>query len=230
MTQWPFKCPYKITQAYANKSDRYKNGVHLGLDILPLKDGKGWPAPVYPILPGKTRYFYNDLHGNPSPMIAIDTPLDTPFIAYLKSKGVIPKTYDGPVKLYHEYFHGLEILDKDGEVSQETPIMKAGNTGFTFTGNQPVPENMKGVPPYPGLHLHLECRLIGTNNKLLAQTDDNPSGTIDPLLILNYKPMQFKTQNYKGELRIILQADDEITWKALCKVYGVSPETFDETI
>jgi hypothetical protein len=34
---------------------------------------------------------------------------------------------------------------------------------------------------------------------------------------------QFKTQNYKGELRIVLQADDETTWQALCKVYGLDP-------
>jgi hypothetical protein len=34
---------------------------------------------------------------------------------------------------------------------------------------------------------------------------------------------QFKTQNYKGELRIVLQADDDTTWQALCKVYGLDP-------
>jgi hypothetical protein len=44
------------------------------------------------------------------------------------------------------------------------------------------------------------------------------------------KPMQFKTQNYKGELRIVLQADSEQTWEALCKVYGVDPKTINEII
>lgn len=42
---------------------------------------------------------------------------------------------------------------------------------------------------------------------------------------------QFKTQNYKGELRIILQSDNETTWQALCKVYGIDPTApFDETV
>lgn len=237
--QWPFKCPYKITQGYANKSDRYKNGVHLGLDILPLDaQGKGWPAPTYPILGGKTRYFYNEPHGNPAPMIAVDTLLDAPFISYLKTKGVIPQDYAGTVTLYHEYLHGLEILDKDGEVSQDTPIMKCGNTGMTYTGKVingetvyvPVPENMKGVPPYPGLHLHLQCYLIGTNNKLLAQTPDNPSGTISPLIILNYKAMNefVKILNYKGEVGIFIAAEDIPTLKALGKTFGRPVETDDQ--
>ena len=41
---------------------------------------------------------------------------------------------------------------------------------------------------------------------------------------------QFKTQNYKGELRIVLEADSEQTWEALCKVYGVDPKTINEII
>ena len=41
---------------------------------------------------------------------------------------------------------------------------------------------------------------------------------------------QFKTQNYKGELRIVLQAYSMITWEAICKVYGVDPKKIDEII
>jgi len=45
------------------------------------------------------------------------------------------------------------------------------------------------------------------------------------------KPMsQFKTQNYKGELRIVLQASNETEWLALCKVYGANPSEIDEEI
>jgi len=50
------------------------------------------------------------------------------------------------------------------------------------------------------------------------------------LLVLKGTPMQFKTQNKQGELRIVLQADDMATWTALCKVYGVDPTHFDEVI
>lgn len=50
-------------------------------------------------------------------------------------------------------------------------------------------------------------------------------------LIINLKNMgQFKTQNYKGELRIVLQADSEQTWEALCKVYAVDPKVINEII
>lgn len=49
--------------------------------------------------------------------------------------------------------------------------------------------------------------------------------------VLTVKPMgQFKTQNYKGELRLVLQADSEATWEALCKVYGVDPKKITEVI
>lgn len=41
---------------------------------------------------------------------------------------------------------------------------------------------------------------------------------------------QFKTQNYKGELRVVLQADSMETWKALCRVYGLDPNKIDEEI
>lgn len=69
---------------------------------------------------------------------------------------------------------------------------------------------------------------------------NNPATTfIQPLppveafyqIIINPKNMpQFKTQNYHGELRIVLQADSEQTWEALCKVYSVDPKQIDETI
>jgi len=70
--------------------------------------------------------------------------------------------------------------------------------------------------------------------------DSEPGGAIKPLNYggavilsqhsLKVRNMQFKTQNYKGELRIILQADSEPTWEALCKVYGVDPKKIDEII
>lgn len=41
---------------------------------------------------------------------------------------------------------------------------------------------------------------------------------------------QFKTQNFKGELRVVLRADSIPTWEALCKVYGLDPKKIDEVI
>jgi len=177
---YPLKGLSTITQYFNSPWDRYKGGLHLGVDILPLDDqGRGWPAPVYPILDGTLRYFYEDYQGKNSKAIAIDTWLDEGLINYLKAMGTVPKDYSKRVLMVHQYLHGLNILDKDGEVSRDTPIMRCGNTGQVYTGTQPVPEEMKGVPPYPGLHLHLQCEVQGEDN--------NYFGTVDPLLILNYK-------------------------------------------
>jgi len=41
---------------------------------------------------------------------------------------------------------------------------------------------------------------------------------------------QFKTQSYKGELRIVLQADTPTTWQALCKVYGIDPNAVPDEV
>lgn len=158
----------------------------MGLDMVPLNEqGVGFPADVYPVLPGTLRYFYEQYQNKNSKLIAIDTILDEPFVAYLKAAGCIPADYAGQVTLVHMYLHGLEILDKDGTVEQSVPIMKCGNTGDVYTYDPasgtyvPVPEDQKGVPPYPGLHLHLQCELAGENNAYF--------GVIDPELILNYK-------------------------------------------
>lgn len=76
-------------------------------------------------------------------------------------------------------------------------------------------------------HLHFGYKPINPN------FNNGYKGAEDPEPFLadeKEKPMQFKTQNYKGELRIVLQADSPTTWEALCKVYGVDPKTITETI
>jgi hypothetical protein len=51
-------------------------------------------------------------------------------------------------------------------------------------------------------------------------------------ILLTPKNMsQFKTQNYKGELRIVLGASTPEQWSALCAVYGVDPAApIEETV
>ena len=49
--------------------------------------------------------------------------------------------------------------------------------------------------------------------------------------LLTIKEMnQFKTQNFKGELRIVLQAATPQEWEALCKIYGKNPQQMDEIV
>lgn len=179
--QQPFKTKFIVSQPF-------KGEAHLGLDLVPVPSA---PEPVYPILAGKLRYYYEEYNGHNSKAIAIDTVLDRPYINYLKGLGKIPNDYNGQITLVHIYLHGLEILDKDGWVDQGIPIMKCGNTGDVYTYENgkytPVPESEKGVAPFRGLHLHLQCQLLGDDNKNFDW--------IDPQLIINYKNMKL----YKDE-------------------------------
>ncbi len=52
---------------------------------------------------------------------------------------------------------------------------------------------------------------------------------LKPLLTIK-NMSQFKTQNYKGELRIVLSASDIEQWKAICAVFGIDPNTISETV
>src|SRR3990167_10212676 len=223
---------YYQSQGYADNAFNYPSGHHGGLDIVPLlkPGGNHWPAPIFPILGGKTLSVSNsDVDRGKG--IKVRTLLTAPFVDYLKTYALVPQTYAGSVYLDALYWHCLMVTDLDGIISQSTPVAITGNTGNVFAGGQPVPDYQKGVPNYPGLHLHLECVL--TNGISVFNTDKDQWGRIDPMEILDYQGDnmgQFKTQNYKGELRIVLQADTIENWKELCKTYGVDPSQIDETI
>lgn len=225
--QKPFKGKYQLTQDYYQNLSNYPEGKHGGHDYVP-KNSQGfhYPAEIYPILPGVATVI-TDTDAVRGKGIKVRTDLDSGFIYYLKRKGLIPKGTLGNIYLDTLYWHCLEVLDKDGIVTRD-PIAKAGNTGRVFTQGKPVPDSQKGKPPYPGLHLHLECVLHSEIKNL--NLDRDPYGRIDPFIILNYKAMQFKTQNYKGELRIVLQASTPEQWDALCEVYGADSTHIDETV
>ncbi len=188
--QFPLKCEHYISQKFGEQSSVYTSGFHLGLDIVPTENGAFFPAPVYAILDGTLRYFYETQPTTQgitnSKAIAVDTWLDDDFITYLKGLGKVPPQLN-KVRLMHSYLHGLEILDKDGTIDQITPIMKCGNTGMVFSGGVPVPEEEKGVPPYKGGHLHLQCELYREDNILI--------GFIDPEIILGYNQGELMTNS-----------------------------------
>lgn len=185
--QPPFKCRYILTQNYYQNLSGYAEGHHGGLDLWPLDDqNKQFPAEIYAILPGKA-IVISDSNTVRGKGIKVRTKLDQPFIDYLIKNNVLPSNINGYVYLDTLYWHCLEVLDKDGDVSQETPIAKAGNTGNVWSQGVPVPDDQKGKPPYPGLHLHLECVLYA-DTKLL-NLDKDPYGRIDPFIILNFRPM-----------------------------------------
>lgn len=232
--QFPFPGTYFLAQGYADNlpSAHYPSGHHGGLDIVPLDHpgGNHWPAPIFPILGGKTLSVANsDVDRGKG--IKVRTLLTPAFTAYLVAQNLIPTTYSGSVYLDTLYWHCLMVTDLDGTIDQGVPVAITGNTGYVFAGGVQVPDEQKGRPPYPGLHLHLETIL--TDGKNPFNLDKDYIGRIDPQIILNYQGDnmgQFKTQNYKGELRIVLQADDQDTWKKLCQVYGADPGHIDETI
>ena len=172
----PLHCKYTETQGFIY-------GKHWGLDWVPLLDtGEDFPADIYPIATGNIRYSYTEYNGKKSVLICIDTYLSDDVITYLKSLGDISKEYNGKVRLLHTYMHGLKLYEteKGKRVTPNDRIMQCGNTGQVSSGGVPVPEEEKGVPPYKGLHLHLQCELYRENNTLI--------GYIDPYHLLNYKP------------------------------------------
>jgi hypothetical protein len=226
--QFPIKGRYRITQGYYDNANNYPEGKHSALDIVPYDERWTiYPADILPIFNG-SEIFITDTDPVRGKGVRTRTVVDKKFAEYLTRNNLLPKDIKGTVYLDILYWHCLEVTDKDGTVSQETPIAKVGNTGNVWSQGVPVPDNMKGKPPYPGLHLHLES-VLRTENTIF-NLDKDPRGRFNPLIIFNYKPMQFKTQNYKGELRIVLQTSTPEQWEALCAVYGVSPETIDETI
>lgn len=231
--QFPYPGSYIITQYYDQNAANYPSGHHGGLDMVPQvspQNTNHWPAPIFAILGGKTLSVSNT-DKDRGKGIKVRTLLSAPFVQYLKTKGLIPANHSGSVFLDTLYWHCLMVTDLDGTIHQSTPVAITGNTGNVWSGGFPVPDYQKGVPPYWGLHLHLETVLTDGTNPF--NTDKDQWGRIDPLEILAYQGDnmgQFKTQNYKGELRIILQADTIENWKELCKVYGIDPSQIDETI
>jgi hypothetical protein len=201
--QFPFKTKYSMTQGYSENANSYPEGHHGGIDVVPLDNNyMRYPADMYAILPGKT-IAIQDTDVKRGKGIKVRTELNSEFVDYLKGKGVVPKAHSGKVFLEHLYWHCLDVTDTDGDVDQQTRIAVAGNTGWVFSGGVQVPDNQKGKPPYPGLHLHLETVLVTESQTL--NLDKDPRGRIDPMLILNYKPKDdmneyVRTINLDGEV------------------------------
>ncbi len=226
--KFPFKANFEIIQGYNDNfaGANYPGGRHGALDIVPTENGVVYPALIYPVFNGSTISIQNT-----SPTfgegIRENVFCDADLITYLKSKNLVPQTYTGVVNLEILYWHILQALDFDGTLTQDTPIAKAGNTGNVFHNGQPVPDNMKGVPPYPGLHLHLEMTIKGGTS--LFNKDKDIYGRIDPQIILAYKGKSMglvkKTLNNKGAIGIEILSDGTNTdadFAALNKIFGVN--------
>lgn len=233
--RFPYPGEYFQAQGYDDnlQAAHYPSGHHGALDLVPLDHAGGnhWPAPIFPILGGETLSVSNsDVDRGKG--IKVRTLLSASFVAYLKTKSVVPQSYTGSVYLDTLYWHCLMVTDLDGTIDQNTPVAITGNTGNVFAGGLPVPSYQKGKPNYPGLHLHLETILNDSSFQPFNLSMDY-IGRIPPDVILAYEGDsmgQFKTQKKGNELRIVLQADTIENWKELCKVYGVDPGHIDETV
>lgn len=123
----------------------------------------------------------------------------------------------------------VKIGDKVGEM---------GNSGYVVTNG--IPKYGQSDLTKGGVHVHWTTRWYQRTNTgsvlntflgksyLLLNRNNGFGGAFDPFEVL--KMPQFKTQNYKGELRIVLQANNMETWEAICKVYGLDPKKIDEII
>jgi hypothetical protein len=174
-----------ITQRWADRGF-LSDGQHYAWDIIPLyKRSDGLPADVYPVFDGKAMSIA-DSSTSVGKGIRVRTPLWPHVVDYLKSFSVIPNDHAGPVWLDILYWHLLDVTDEDGWINQHTPVGICGNTGNVYSHGETVPDSQKGVPPYPGLHLHLEC-VLGSGTQIFNNTG-NSRGRIDPDIIFNYKP------------------------------------------
>lgn len=208
--QFPFKGHYRLTQTYAQNANNYVGGHHGGLDIVPLEGnaltGGPFPDNIYPLFEGETVSISDtDIARGKGIKVksVFNTDLHSHFTKYLKSKNLLPQNFNGDFYLEHFYWHCLEVLDKDGQVDKKTSIAKAGNTGWVFSGGQQVPDNQKGVPPYPGLHLHLET-VLGTSNQVF-NLDKDFKGRINPQDILDYKDNEMDILNITGESTLVIE-------------------------
>lgn len=185
--QFPFKTRWQLTQNYYDNFNNYPEGHHGGLDIVPFgADGKSFPAEIFPVLDGsEISIELTDVKRGKGIKVrtAFNTEKDKDFTDYLKRNNVFPN-YTGDYKLDFLYWHVLDGIDIDGTADQAHSIAHAGNTGWVFSGGVAVPDSEKGVPPYKGLHLHLECSIIAN---VLFNTNLDPRGRFDPQIILNYK-------------------------------------------
>lgn len=183
---------YQFIQGYASNPTNGATGKpfytqhHGGWDLVPLtgRGGNFWPAPIYPVLDGKT-VSTSTTDVDRGLGIAVETILDASLVAYFKSKGCIPADYNGPVTMHHLYWHCLKVTDLDGQVYENTQVGLTGNSGYVFHGGLPVPADQKNKPPYPGAHLHFEYYLFGTTGRF--NLDKDQIGRIDPEILFNYK-------------------------------------------
>jgi len=199
---------YFITQGYNQNVNNYASGHHGGIDVVPfnLKTNKPYPAKTFPIFSGKTLSVSNT-DKDRGKGIRVRTQLWDDIIKYLREKGFTEK-YNDNIYLDCLYWHMLEVTDLDGQIDQNTSIGLCGNTGLVYSAGQKVPDSKKGVPPYPGLHWHIEISLhyITPQKTEILNLDKDPWGRIDPMLIINYKPKMVKKYiiNDNGKLGILI--------------------------
>jgi len=227
---------YYISQYYNSNpingatGQPYYSQHHGGWDIVPLKNGNFWPAPIYPVLDGRTLgVSTSDIDRGLG--IKVRTTLDSAFIAYFKSKGYIPASYQGQVFLDHLYWHMLQVTDLDTQVNENVQVGLTGNSGYVFSGGLPVPDSEKNKPPYPGGHCHFEYYL--TDGQTPFNLDKDAIGRLPPEILFAYKGQymgELKTQNKGGELRIVIPAESPTDWVSICKKFGLDPSIINETI
>lgn len=193
--QYPFQCPYIIAQGYSdNAGNRYNgplDGHHHGaLDIVPLNNGQAFPALIYPLFAG-SEISIQDTDPVKGKGVKERILLDEATVTYFQDKGVLPNPIPAGqvVCLDVLYWHMLDITDQTGNLDERTPIGHAGNTGAVYHNNLPVPDDQKGVPPYLGLHLHLET-VFGSVQGMKFNLDKDPQGRIDPTIVLAKAPIK----------------------------------------
>lgn len=234
---FPFQCPYDISQGYNDDANDMYNGPldghhHGALDIVPLQNGAPWPAPIYPIQNG-SEISIQDTDPVYGKGVRERILLDADTIAYFQGKGVIPNTLPvgQVVCLDVLYWHMLDVTDQDGSLEEGTPLGHAGNTGAVYHLGTAVPDNQKGVPPYLGLHLHLETS-FGTTQGVKFNLDKDPQGRVDPEFVFAKQPIKIHFIGWNDkEKGVYIPADTMDRLQGIIKSLPAlgSDYTFDPT-
>ncbi len=217
-----------VIQGFGENHDLYYNeshGIlkgHPGIDIVP---DVGYGQPLYAIADGVVgaAVFQNTGYGH--------------------EIAVVSNYFRDEWQLVYFFAHMTEqqIVTVGQQVKEGDILGYMGNSGFVISGGSPYWGESN--PDHKGTHLHLKTWWVKEvpigapsntsylgKNYLIKDFGNGLDSSFDPETL--YKPMtQISTQNYKGELRILLKASTPEQWAALCAVYGIDPVAqVDETI
>jgi len=162
----------KIVQGYGENVEFYKQrfgltGGHNGIDIVSFHGDDllcaedGFVYKIYNISSGSvTKGFGVCILTNPN------------------ENGIVTEW------VYWHTMSNIQVKEED-KVKQGQLLAFEGDSGYVYTNGQPVPDSQKGIPPYPGTHLHWGkrfCKKTLNPTGIVLAINEFSVGTVPELL------------------------------------------------